>query len=59
VRAVNGGERARRIIELEQKALAESGNIIPSGCLVTIANILRRTLYSACGARETSSFPAT
>lgn len=32
------------IIELEQEALAETGNIILNGCLATIANLLRRTL---------------
>jgi chemotaxis protein CheC len=32
------------IIELEQEALAETGNIILNGCLSTIANLLRRTL---------------
>jgi chemotaxis protein CheC len=32
------------IIELEQEALAETGNIILNGCLATIANQLRRTL---------------
>lgn len=32
------------IIELEQEALAETGNIILNSCLATIANQLRRTL---------------
>lgn len=32
------------IIELEQEALAETGNIILNGCLSTIANLLQRTL---------------
>ena len=32
------------IIELEQEALAETGNIILNGCLATIANQLQRTL---------------
>jgi chemotaxis protein CheC len=32
------------IIDLEQEALAETGNIILNGCLSTIANLLRRTL---------------
>jgi chemotaxis protein CheC len=31
------------IIELEQEALAETGNIILNGCLGTIANMLQRT----------------
>ena len=45
VRAVTGGELPLEdIIDLEQEALAETGNIILNGCLATIANILRRTL---------------
>ena len=45
VRAVTGGELPLEdIIELEQEALAEIGNIILNGCLATIANILGRTL---------------
>jgi chemotaxis protein CheC len=45
VRAVTGGELSLEdIVELEQEALAETGNIILNGCLATIANILRRTL---------------
>lgn len=32
------------ILELEQEALAETGNIILNGCLATIANLLQRTL---------------
>jgi chemotaxis protein CheC len=45
VRAVIGGELPiEEIIELEQEALAETGNIILNGCLATIANELRRTL---------------
>ena len=32
------------IIDLEQEALAETGNIILNGCLSTIANQLQRTL---------------
>ena len=32
------------IIELEQEALAETGNIILNGCLATIANLLERNL---------------
>ena len=32
------------IIELEQEALAETGNVILNGCLATIANLLHRTL---------------
>jgi chemotaxis protein CheC len=45
VRAVTGGELPLEdIIELEQEALAETGNIILNGCLATIANLLRRSL---------------
>ncbi len=45
VRAVVGGDLPLEdIIDLEQEALAETGNIILNGCLATIANILRRTL---------------
>jgi chemotaxis protein CheC len=45
VRAVTGGELTLEdIIELEQEAVAETGNIILNGCLSTIANLLQRTL---------------
>ena len=45
VRAVAGSELSiEDIIELEQEALAETGNIILNGCLATIANMLRRNL---------------
>jgi chemotaxis protein CheC len=45
VRAVTGGELSLEdIIELEQEALAETGNIILNGCLATIANLLERNL---------------
>lgn len=45
VRAVtNGSLELEDIIELEQEALAETGNIILNGCLATIANQLQRTL---------------
>jgi chemotaxis protein CheC len=45
VRAVIGGELTlEEIIELEQEALAEIGNIILNGCLATIANLLQRNL---------------
>lgn len=46
VRAVTGGELSLDdIIELEQEALAETGNIILNGCLATIANRLERNLH--------------
>jgi len=45
VRAVIGGDLSiEEIIELEQEALAETGNIILNGCLATIANELKRSL---------------
>lgn len=45
VRAVIGGELSfEEIIELEQEALAETGNVILNGCLATIANELQRSL---------------
>jgi chemotaxis protein CheC len=45
VRAVTGGELPlEEIIDLEQEALAETGNIILNGCLATIANMLKRNL---------------
>jgi chemotaxis protein CheC len=45
VRAVTKGDLPLEdILELEQEALAETGNIILNGCLATIANLLQRTL---------------
>ena len=45
VRAVVGGALSiEEIIELEQEALAETGNIILNSCLGTIANQLERSL---------------
>lgn len=45
VRAVTDGDLPLEdIIELEQEALAETGNIILNACLATIANQLQRTL---------------
>jgi chemotaxis protein CheC len=45
VRAVTRGELPLdEIIELEEEALAETGNIILNGCLATIANMLQRSL---------------
>ena len=45
VRAVVGGELPiEEIVELEQEALAETGNVILNGCLATIANQLQRSL---------------
>jgi chemotaxis protein CheC len=45
VRAVTGGELPLEdIVNLEQEALAETGNIILNNCLATIANMLKRNL---------------
>jgi chemotaxis protein CheC len=45
VRAVVGGDLSiEDIMELEQEALAETGNILLNGCLSTIANSLERNL---------------
>jgi len=45
VRAVVGRELSLEdIVELEQEALAETGNILLNGCLSTIANSFGRTL---------------
>ena len=45
VRAVIGsGLSIEQIVELEQEALAETGNVILNGCLATIANMLERSL---------------
>jgi chemotaxis protein CheC len=44
VRAVTGGELPLEdIIELEQEALAETGNVILNNCVATIANMLKCT----------------
>ena len=45
VRAVSGGELSpEELAELEQEALAETGNIILNGCMASIANMLQRPL---------------
>jgi len=45
VRAVLGeGMGLEEVIDLEQEALAEIGNIILNGCLVVVANMLKRGL---------------
>jgi chemotaxis protein CheC len=45
VRAVVGSDLSfEEIIELEQEALAETGNVILNGCLGTMANELKRNL---------------
>ena len=45
VRAVAGSDLSLEdVIDLEQEALAETGNIILNGCLATIANMLDRSL---------------
>ena len=45
VRAVIGRDLTiEEIIELEQEALAETGNVILNSCLATMANLLKRSL---------------
>jgi chemotaxis protein CheC len=45
VRAVVGGDLSlEELMELEQEALAETGNVLLNGCLGTIANSLERSL---------------
>ena len=45
VRAIVGYSHSLEdVIDLEQEALAETGNIILNACLATIANILRQTM---------------
>ena len=49
VRAITGGDLPLEdIIELEQEALAETGNILLNSCLATIANMLQRSLKCRC-----------
>ena len=44
-RAVTGDELSYEdLLDMEQEALAETGNIILNGCLATMANMLRRPL---------------
>ena len=45
VRSIVGDDHPLEdVIDLEQEALAETGNIILNGCLATIANVLHRTM---------------
>lgn len=45
VRAVTGGElSAADVLQMEQEALAETGNVILNSCLATMANMLKRSL---------------
>lgn len=45
VRAVSGGDLSPEdLAELEEEALAETGNVILNGCLAAIANMLQRPL---------------
>jgi chemotaxis protein CheC len=45
VRSIVGSEHSLEdVIDLEQEALAETGNIILNGCLATIANTLQRPM---------------
>ncbi|KIC58453.1 chemotaxis protein CheX [Brevundimonas nasdae] len=45
VRAVTGGELdAAEVAEMEEEALAETGNVVLYGCLANMANMLQRPL---------------
>jgi chemotaxis protein CheC len=45
IRSIVGDEHSLEdVIDLEQEALAETGNIILNACLATIANVLKRTM---------------
>jgi chemotaxis protein CheC len=45
VRSIVGEEHSLEdVIDLEQEALVETGNVILNSCLATIANVLRRTM---------------
>lgn len=45
VRSIVGDQHSLEdVIDLEQEALAETGNIILNACLATIANVLRQTM---------------
>jgi chemotaxis protein CheC len=46
VRSTVGDEHSLEdVMDLEQEALAETGNVILNACLATIANLLRRTMH--------------
>lgn len=46
VRSIVGDQHSLEdIIDLEQEALAETGNVILNGCLATIANVLHQTMW--------------
>ena len=45
VRSIIGGEQSLEdVVDLEQEALAETGNVILNACLATIANVLHKTM---------------
>lgn len=45
VRSVTGGHMpAEEVLEMENEALAETGNVVLNSCLATMANMLRRPL---------------
>jgi chemotaxis protein CheC len=45
VRSIVGDQHSLEdVLDLEEEALAETGNIILNGCLATIANVLHRTM---------------
>jgi chemotaxis protein CheC len=46
VRSIVGDQHSLEdVIDLEEEALAETGNVILNACLATIANVLRRTMH--------------
>ena len=58
VRSVTGGELAEsELADMEEEALAETGNIILNGCLATMANMLHRTLNMSLPAVVRGSGP--
>jgi len=45
VRSIVGADQSLEdVIDLEQEALAETGNVILNACLATIANVLRKSM---------------
>ena len=63
VRAVTGDELSpQEVEEIEEEALAETGNVILNGCLATMANMLKRPLTMSmprvCRSEGTQLFEA-
>ena len=53
VRTIIGDEQSLEdVIDLEQEALAETGNVILNACLATIANVLRKTMRMSLADRD-------